>query len=146
MRGLGKGNTLPHSGLTYKIWAAMMARCYKPHHHAWQRYGGRGITVDIPWHQYETFYTDMGEKPAGLTLERVKNGQSYSKANCIWATRTQQQRNTRHVKLTVENVADIRRRFIKGTPYHPGNAVDLAKEYCIGTNYVHSLARGEGWS
>lgn len=78
---------------TYKTWESMHRRCYLPSQKGYENYGGRGITVCHEWHSFETFFADMGEQPEGMTLERKKTDLGYAKANCVWATRTEQARN-----------------------------------------------------
>lgn len=89
----------PTHGMTqtavYKRWANMLARCYNPNNKQYKDWGGRGITVCDTWHGFENFYSDMGNCPAGLSIERQNNELGYSKDNCKWATKTEQARNTR---------------------------------------------------
>lgn len=80
---------------TYAIWAGMLRRCRNQNCRSFVDYGGRGITVCERWLTFTNFFDDMGERPAGLTLERVRNGEGYSKGNCVWATRQEQSMNTR---------------------------------------------------
>lgn len=80
---------------TYRIWAGMKQRCLNPRSHAWKYYGGRGIVITKRWLKFENFFADMGERPPRLTIERTNNEKGYSKRNCIWATRSQQQHNKR---------------------------------------------------
>lgn len=84
---------------TYQSWANMRKRCLNEKDRAYTNYGGRGIEVCDRWHDFENFLADMGERPTGLTLERKDNGKGYEPSNCVWATRTEQNRNTRRSAL-----------------------------------------------
>ena len=79
----------------YKVWKSMRDRCLCPTHHAWPRYGGRGIAICPEWDDFMRFYADMGDPPPGLSLERRDNDGPYSAVNCKWATRKAQQNNLR---------------------------------------------------
>ena len=98
----------------YRIWTSMRERCNNPDCHAYSRYGGRGIRVCKRWDSFAFFAIDVGKRPAGLTLERRNNNRGYSPANCYWATRKTQQRNTCTVKLSVAKVQAIRRLYVPG--------------------------------
>ncbi len=90
--GATRGGAMPR---TYGNWVGMKSRCSSPSDPNWDRYGGRGITVCERWQDFANFLADMGEKPPGLSLERVDNNAGYSPDNCIWADHKTQCRNRR---------------------------------------------------
>lgn len=85
----------------YKAWLSMKGRCLVKTHHAYERYGGRGITICARWLVYENFLADIGRAPSPKhSLERRDNDGGYSKENCYWATAKEQMRN-RHNTIMI---------------------------------------------
>lgn len=85
----------------YSIWGAMIRRCESPKHKHYHNYGGRGINVCQRWrNSFSDFLADMGPTyKAGLTIERINNDLGYNKENCRWATRAEQRRNNRFLRI-----------------------------------------------
>jgi hypothetical protein len=81
---------------TYRIWAGIKARCFIPSGKNYKNYGGRGITMSDEWRSsFDAFLRDMGERPEGLSLDRINNDGNYEIGNCRWATRKEQANNKR---------------------------------------------------
>ncbi len=99
-----KGNRRTHGhraarSRAYGVWSNMKQRCDNPNTKSYQDYGGRGISYDKRWVRFENFLADMGDPPEGTQIERIDNDGSYCKANCRWATMSEQRRNKRPESL-----------------------------------------------
>ena len=86
---------------TYKAWVNMRSRVSGRYEQYDDSYADRGITVCDRWqNSFENFLADMGECPAGKTLDRhPDNAGNYEPTNCRWATPAQQNRNMRRNKM-----------------------------------------------
>ena len=84
---------------TYKSWHSMHQRCQGKGGH--ESYVKNGITVCERWNSFENFVKDMGERPTGMTIDRIDGTKGYYKENCRWAT-NKQQMNNRKVNVFVE--------------------------------------------
>jgi hypothetical protein len=73
----------------------MRNRCRNPKNPEYDHYGGRGISVCERWDDFRNFLADMGERPAGTTLDRWPNPDGdYEPSNCRWATHREQRLNS----------------------------------------------------
>lgn len=75
---------------TYQSWKAMKARCDNSQV---KSHGARGIKYDPRWAEFKNFLEDMGERPAGTSLDRINVFGGYFKSNCRWATDVVQANN-----------------------------------------------------
>lgn len=101
----GKKNPAYRHGMygtkTYQSWASMLARCTNPNAPQFCDYGGRGIKVCKRWYLFSNFLADMGVRPKNKTIDRINNDGDYELDNCRWATRKQQNNNSRHNRFVV---------------------------------------------
>jgi hypothetical protein len=87
----------PSATKTYNSWSAMRSRCYRNNDKCFDLYGGRGIKVCERWlNNYDNFFEDMGDRPIGMSLDRIDNNGNYEKNNCRWVSMKKQQNNRRN--------------------------------------------------
>ena len=116
---------------TYSSWKAMVQRVTNPKHKRFKAYGARGIVICERWRIFDAFHADMGDRPEGMTLDRIDPNGNYCKENCRWATRQQQDENMAKCRF-VEGLG--MRKHVQGWARHFG--------VCSGTISSH-LKRGK---
>jgi hypothetical protein len=98
-----------HYSSEYIAWSHILQRCENKKNKAYKNYGARGISVCERWHKFENFLADMGLKPSSKhSLDRINNDGNYEPWNCRWATRVEQNRNTRRtIKINGISLAEL---------------------------------------
>jgi DNA-binding XRE family transcriptional regulator len=127
---------------THASWTSMRQRCLNSNAPKYHLYGGRGVTISDRWlgeHGMSNFLADMGERPAGTSLDRIDPEGNYEPGNCRWATPIEQRRNRRDVKLTQADVDWIR----SGTGL---TQREMAERLGINPSAVSRIVRGESWA
>lgn len=126
---------------SYISWENMKQRCLNPRHTAYASYGGRGIKVCEEWLDFKNFLRDMGDRPEGMTLDRINVNGNYEPGNCRWATRTTQSRNIRPYAKSKSGIVGVywnkeSRRWIAsitadGVKHHLGTFVGLDEAIAV---------------
>ena len=85
-----------------RSYRAAKYRCNCTTHHAYARYGGRGI--EFRFTSFQDFLNHIGEKPTPKhQLDRINNDGHYEIGNVRWVTPGQNSRNTRKNKSITYN-------------------------------------------
>ncbi len=80
----------------YGTWLNMKQRCYAQYSDSYSYYGGRGIRMCDRWrNSFSAFLADVGERPKGMTLDRIDGNGNYEPGNVRWASSSTQAKNTK---------------------------------------------------
>lgn len=139
----------------YNIWKGIKQRCDNPNASRYNRYGGRGISYDPDWENYQNFKKDMYfkylyairqlkiKKPS---IERMNNNGNYYFDNCIFIDMNHQAKNTRRNKL-------FKAISPNGKIYLSKNQVDFCKKHnlihgnvCGCLNHRYGYKSVKGWT
>ena len=136
----------------YQIWCDMRKRTTNPNSSEWDNYGGRGISSE-EYKFFIDFFDDMyqsyaehkikyGEKDT--TLDRINPNGDYTKSNIRWATRIEQQNNTRDQLRTFIGISPVNEEYI----FH--NIKQFSLEHNLSKENVSATIRGvnktcSGW-
>lgn len=120
----------------------MQRRCYNEDTDMYPVYGGRGIEVCDRWLDtefgYDNFLEDMGEAPAGHTLDRIDPNGHYCPENCRWLTPVKQARNTTTNVLDYDTAVALIKEW-RGA-INKGDKKKIAEKYGVS----HALASYTG--
>lgn len=80
---------------TYRTWQSLRQRCENPKNKDYELYGAKGVKVCERWKDFPAFFEDMGERPHGMTIDRINPFGNYEPNNCRWADYFVQNNNMR---------------------------------------------------
>lgn len=142
LRKIGYHRTHNGSGTqTHRSWKEMRQRCLNKNSDKWRWYGGRGISICDRWSLFENFLEDMGERPEGMTLDRIDNDGPYSPDNCRWLPQIEQTRRQEKNKLSLELADSLREDRKAGMSFRA-----LGDKYGVSSTTAHRACIGETWS
>ena len=124
----------------YNIYNGIIVRCHDQDYPSFQNYGGRGVRVCEEWlSDFKNFYdwSIANGYDSELTIDRIDNNGNYEPGNCRWTNMTEQSRNRRNVRLSMDIARSIRN--------DPRTQVEIAKDFGIRQPTVSAIKRNKIW-
>jgi hypothetical protein len=138
---------------TYRSYSAMIARCENANHNSFPAYGGRPenpVRICEGMRTFEGFISVMGERPEGMSIDRINNDLGYHCGGCghceakgwarnvRWLSLAGQGRNRHTTKLSEAKVTEIRSAS--------GSHHEIARSFGISRGHVSRIKRGQQWA
>jgi len=128
----GHSSNISGRSYTYYSWQSMKRRISE------KRKGYENIEICERWMVFENFLEDMGERPEGMTLDRINGSKGYSPSNCRWATPKEQARNRKN-KLNENKVKNIRQLIGKM------KIKEIAKRFNVSEITIYNIKNNKIW-
>lgn len=102
-----------HRSAIYTTWRGIKGRVFRKNFKFYPNYGGRGIKMHEPWIKDFVAFRDyilatIGERPEGMSIDRIDNNGHYEPGNLRWADQTAQGANQRtNLHLTANGETKI---------------------------------------
>lgn len=141
--GCAKDKHGDHKSRLYQIWCDMKTRCLCKTNSEYNRYGGRGITVCEEWLRYPKFkeWAMANEYSDDLTIDREDNDGCYHPGNCRWVTVKKNNRNRSSVKLSPQEVGEIKHLLLNKNM----KIGDVAKKYNMSRTLISNIKNSKRW-
>jgi len=123
----------------------MWKRCTQKNRWDYKDYGGRGITICEEWKDFKIFSADMGERPSGLSLDRIDNDKGYYKENCRWATPKQQRGNSRPLSNNRSGLTGVCALYSKSGNVRAWRAYGNREELYWGPDFFEACCARKSW-
>jgi hypothetical protein len=126
----------------YFVWQHMKNRCLNPSDKNFKDYGGRGIRVCAEWLVFTNFRDDMHDRylkhregHKTTTIDRINNDGNYEPNNCRWATRSEQNANSRAAKWFTAFSPD-------GEIFQSKDQTAFGREHNLQQSLINKVLRG----
>lgn len=127
---------------TYKVWGGIIQRCNNNKSTSYPRYGGLGIKVCDSWLIYENFKRDMGDRPHGMSIDRINPHGNYAPDNCRWASTTAQARNKKTPRTDFATAEKARKMYSEGKkPKEISEILGISRGSANGIIYLGQISR-----
>jgi hypothetical protein len=124
------------------IYKGMKERCYNKFFAGYKIYGAKGITVCNEWLKKADSFCEWSIRNGymdSLTIDRIDGTKGYMPSNCRWVTITENSRNRKNVKLSMEMANQIRKDRVNM------KVSDLMNKYNVCRKTIQLVVNNEIW-
>lgn len=127
------------------LYGSIKTRCNNQNNKDYKNYGGRGIKIDDSFSTLDKFVewaiSVNFECGKSLEIDRKDNNGDYSKDNCRFVTKADNNRNQRRTKFSIEIVDDIRT-----GKYKDISNVELGKMFNVSHTNIKNIRTFKSWN